>query len=148
MLGKVNKLVHYKVTVLKTRPRRAFAVPEEPRLCDEMAPIEWEGDTYFGYGYSTHYTGKHFDLWLLPDKNEDLENFVGFGRIHAIKPEETGNIYFTQNGKYLVEAINEGKSQVLLGMRKKAVEHVIFRREGHLRPRKGFAQNVRKGLSK
>jgi hypothetical protein len=121
------KLVRYQVTVLKTRPRRGFIKQHictpgcqghvEIRLCDELATQEWESDRYFGYSYSKHYPGKHFDLWLTNDKSEDIDNFVGFGRIYSIEPTEGGNIYFTQNGKYVVEELSTGrKSPVLLGV--------------------------------
>lgn len=107
MLGKINKnnLIRYKVCVLKTRSKPPCLPSEFAKLCDELRSCEHEGDVYYGFGYPKYYTGKHFDLWLVPNKNDDMYNFIGFGRINLIKSYSMESVYCTQNGRYLVEVV-------------------------------------------
>lgn len=140
-------MVRYMVTVLKQSRRWPIAIHEDSHLWEEMYVQEEVGDCYFGYSYAENYIGKHFDLWLTPRKKDDFQNFVGFGKIFNIQPYDNGKLYFTQNGKYLVQEIKEdgSESEVLLGVREKIVVPTP-RRKGGFRPPTYNARFVRKGV--
>jgi len=102
MLGKVGQLVRYKVVVLSLKPqrRRGFA--------DDLVVIN-DLDTFFGFSYKNHRSGKYFDLWFSNPKEKDIENFVTFGRIIRIEPpyEGTGATYVTKFGRFYVQEMSD-----------------------------------------
>lgn len=97
MLAKVKNLTRYKVRVLTLKPKKIHPMPapDEVFICD--------GDTFLGYSYRKHRTGKFFDLWFANPKEDDTDNFITFGRITNIIPMADGTLYQTKIGRFFVE---------------------------------------------
>ncbi len=97
MIGGRNRpLTRYKVEVFKAKPQRRFPMPTDSEIHVK------DDDVFFGYGYPNHLVGKYFDLWFMPDRDEDHENFVTFGRILSITRVKGGHCYITKLGVFTV----------------------------------------------
>lgn len=95
------EMTRYKVTVQKLKRSR----PQ-----DDDAIFIHEGDCFFGYGYKTQRPGKYFDLWFTNPKEEDLDNFVTFGRVLVIDGNQRSATFYTKLGIYVVEDLWQGVS--------------------------------------
>lgn len=97
----------YKVTVLK---RKKFKPTNNYGFADESVRID-EGDIFVGWSDDFFKPGKYFDLWLGdPHKENDVDNYVPFGRIVSVATRYNGKVFITKFCRILVQERKDGRA--------------------------------------